>query len=175
VDRLRVWLVVSPLITAGVLVSHALAYRLTGTPPGSAHQYLDHTPQVLLALAVVAFGLGGLSGPLQLSSAWPFPLAALATFVVQEHVEGLAHTGELPWLLDSRAFVVGVLLQVPLALLAWGLARHLLDALAEPGASRPRLPRFLSVVVAAPVSDVRPAEAVPRPGRGPPLLRTLSS
>lgn len=165
------WLAVSPLIAAGVLVAHVLAYRLTGTPAGPLHEYLDHVPQLLLVLAVVGFAAAGLAGRLRIPSAWPFPVAAVATYVVQEHVERLAHTGELPWLLGSPAFVVGILLQLPIALVAWALARRLLAALAEPRARRRRLPRLPLDVAAWPTSEVQQVTATLPPARGPPLLR----
>lgn len=171
VDRARAWLAVSPIVFAGVLVAHALAYRLTGTPAGSVHAYLDHAPQVLVVLALVGATVAGLAGRLRSPSAWPVAAAALATFVVQEHVERLAHTGELPWLVGSPAFLVGLLLQLPFALLAWALARRLLAALEEPRVRRARLPR-LSLLVAWPVtSDVLPVPVATARGRAPPRLR----
>ena len=51
VNRTRVWLVVSPVVAAGVLTAHWLAYRLTSTPTDPFHGYLEHAPQVLLLLA----------------------------------------------------------------------------------------------------------------------------
>ena len=164
------WLAVSPLITAGVLVAHALAYRLTGTGAGPLHAYLDHSPQLLLVLAVAGLALGALAARLRSPAAWPFPVAALATFAVQEHVERLAHTGEVPWLLDSRVFLVGLLLQLPVAVLVWALARRLLGALAEPRVGRPRLPRIL-LLISLPRALLVPAVAAASPrGRSPPLL-----
>ena len=43
-NRTRAWLVVSPVIAAGVLVAHALAYRLTATPTDPFHEYLALSP-----------------------------------------------------------------------------------------------------------------------------------
>lgn len=164
------WLAVSPLMATGVLAAHALAYKLTDTSPGPLHGYLDHGPQLLLVMAVASMALGGLASRLRVPAAWPFPVVALATFVVQEHVERFAHGGELPWLLDSRVFLVGLLLQLPVALLAWAVAHRLLVALAEPRALRPRVPRILLELV-APQAGVMPAVAVATPrGRGPPRL-----
>ena len=81
------WLAISPVMAAGVLVAHALAYRLTGTAPGPFHAYLDHSPQLLLVLAVAGLAFGGLAARLRIPAASSFPVAALATFVVQEHGE----------------------------------------------------------------------------------------
>ncbi len=164
------WIAVSPFIAAGVLVGHGLAYRLTGTPTDSVHEYLDHAPQVLLLLAIVGFSVTGLPGRLRIPSVWPFPLAGLATFVVQEHVERLAHTGELPWLLGSPAFVVGIVLQLPVALVVWVLARRLLAPLVEARVRRPMLPGIVLDVWVPVTFDVRPVEVLALPGRGPPSL-----
>ncbi len=167
-DRARVWLAVSPLIAGGVLVAHALAYRVTGTPTGSVHAYLDHAPQVLVVLAVASLAFAGLGARLRLPAAWPFPAAALATFVAQEHLERLAHTGQIQWLPDASTLVVGVLLQLPVALLVWVLARRLLAALAEPEMQRRTLPR-LSFELAAPFASLVPGTVVFRArGRAPP-------
>jgi hypothetical protein len=169
-----VWFAVSPIVAAGVLSGHLLAYRLTGTRAESVHGYLDHAPQVLLILAVLASALALASGRLRAPAVWQFPAAGAGCFVVQEHVERLAHSGELPWLLTSPAFVLGVLLQLPVAIVVWMLARRLLRALPETAVRRrrlPRLPHLLLDVAAPAVFDVPPRAAAPLPGRGPPLCR----
>jgi hypothetical protein len=175
VDRVRVWLAVSPFVAAGVVVSHTLAYSLTGTPAGPVHGYLGHAPQLLFVLAIAGLALGGIEsfrlGParLRLPGAWPFPAAALATFVVQEHLERYVHTGQLPVLLGSRAFVVGLLLQLPFALAAWALARRLLRALRQAPARPPCVPRYLLGVVQGPGGPVRALAVLAPRGRGPPF------
>jgi len=128
VTRTRVWLVVSPVVAAGVLVAHSLAYRLTGTPTDSFHAYLGHAPQVVLLLAIAGIVVGALGAPRQAPGAHVFPVVALGTFVVQEHVERLAHGGGVPLLLTSPAFLLGLALQIPVAVGAWVLARWLLRA-----------------------------------------------
>ena len=166
---MRVWLAVSPLMAAGVVGAHALAYRVTGTPAGQLHHYLEHVPQILLIVALAGLALGSLTSRLRLRSAWAFPVAAIATFVVQEHVERLVHTGRVPWLLESRFFLVGLLLQVPIALLSWVLARCLLGMLAGTDAQRRVLPRFRLELSVFPTVDPRPISAFAPCGRGPPL------
>jgi hypothetical protein len=158
-------------MAAGVLAAHALAYRITGTPAGSVHGYLDHAPQVLLVLAALGLVFAGFTARLRVLAAWPFPVAALAAFVAQEHVEQLGHTGRLPWLLLTPAFLVGVLLQVPVALLTWWVARRLLAILGESRALQPALSRVLLAPAARPGVAARPAVVVAPRGRGPPLLR----
>ena len=166
------WLAVSPLMAAGVLVAHVLAYRLTGTAPGPLHAYLEHSPQLLLVLAIAGLAFGGLAARLRIPAAWPFPVAALATFVVQEHVERFAHGGDVPWLLDSRVFLAGLFLQLPVALVAWALARRLLVVLAGSRPRRSSVPRIL-LELATPAARFVPGVATAaHRGRGPPLLHT---
>ena len=118
------------MAAAGVLGAHALAYGLTGTTAGSVHAYLAHVPQVVAVLASI--GLVGLAvqersfGRLPL---WPFALVGPLGFTCQEHVERLAHTGELPFVLTTPSFAVGLVLQVPVALLCVGVARRVAGAL----------------------------------------------
>ena len=169
-QRTQAWLAISPIIAAGVLAAHALAYRLTGTPAGLSHDYFDHTPQLLLVLALVGVIGAGIAAELRLPPAWPFPVVAIATFVAQEHLERFVHTGQLPWLLTSPVFVVGVLLQAPIALLAWAVAHRTLRAVADVRVRRPRISHAL-VGIAAPVSvEVAPVAARPLPPRGPPSV-----
>jgi hypothetical protein len=169
--RMLAWGLVTPVAAAGILVAHTLAYRLTGTAPGPVHGYLEHAPQVLAILATL--GLVGLAFQerSRRRSPWAFGLVAPVGFVVQEHVERLAHTGELPWLLSTPTFLLGLALQVPVALLCVLAARRLAGALTVtrrdpstaageawlPLSGRPQLrPRV--------VQFARPT------GRGPPLL-----
>jgi cytochrome bd-type quinol oxidase subunit 2 len=171
VSRPLVWLAVAPFGAGGVLVAHALAYRLTSTPGGAAHDYLEHAPQVLALLALAALALTAVAGKAVRPSVWPFPLAGVAAFVLQEHLERLVHGGHFPWLLTTPAFLVGLALQVPVALLAALLARRLL--LASAGALRARRPhvRHRSFIVRAPACiPVCQSVFPPGPARGPPAL-----
>ena len=123
--RLLAWLCVIPVAGIGILAGHELAYRLTATSHGPVHEYLAHGPQILAVLASV--GLAGLAVQERsagLPPTWVFALVGPLGFVLQEHVERLAHSGELPLLLTSPAFLVGLLLQLPVAALcAWIAAR----------------------------------------------------
>jgi hypothetical protein len=127
VNRTRVWLLVSPVVAAGVLVAHALAYRLTSTPTDPWHAYLGHVPQILLLLAFAGAVLAAVGGPRGAPGAGVFPVVALGVFVAQEHLERVAHGG-VPVLVASPAFLVGLVLQIPVALLAWVVASWLLRA-----------------------------------------------
>jgi hypothetical protein len=172
VSRTRAWIVVLPVITAGVLVAHALAYRLTSTPTEPLHAYLGHAPQVLLLLVISGFAFGGLGRPYAAApAAHVFPLVAITTFAVQEHLERLVHGGSFPILVTSPTFLLGIALQIPFALLAWVLARLLLSAAEELVVRRIAVrPRFDLPLVVAPVAAPASFDGpVPR-GRGPPAL-----
>ena len=169
--RLLTWALVTPVAVAGILAAHAVAYRLTGAEAGSLHAYLDHAPQVVAVLG--ALGLVGLA--VQERSRRPpvFAFAFLAPigFACQEHLERLVHTGDLPWLLTTQTFLVGLLLQLPVALLCAWVARRVGGTLSDVRPMRPAsvadpwLP--LTVRLVALASFTEPAR---RSGRGPPLL-----
>lgn len=170
--RALAWILVTPIAAAGVLVTHALAYAVTGTEPGPAHDYLAHAPQVVGLLA--SLGLVGLAvqeRSLTRSSAWWFVPLAPAGFACQEHVERLAHTGDLPWLLTTPAFLLGLALQFPVALVCVLVVRRVVGTIV-PARSVPRVPAGEAWL---PLPD-RPvplprAVRVPRPsGRSPPAL-----
>jgi hypothetical protein len=121
-------------------------------------------------LAVVGAALAAFTSRQREPALWAFPLAGLAAFVLQEHVERLAHTGELSVVVTSPVFLVGLVLQLPFGVAAWLLARALLSSLDEPERRRPPLPRPLRVIVLPALPDVRAVPVVPLPGRGPPAL-----
>jgi len=165
-------LVALPAGGAGTLTAHAVAYRLLEASGEGVHGYLAHVPQALTVLALPALVAAAAAGRARAPRAWPFAAAALSAFVVQEHVERLAHTGELPLLLDRPVFWLGLALQVPFALAAWLVARLLLRAAG--GAAAPKVSRSPSLLL--PVGE--PAAAEPRPfaarglaaPRGPPAV-----
>lgn len=168
-SRTRAWLVVSPVIAAGVLVAHALAYRLTSTPTGPFHEYLAHAPQVLLLLVLSGLALAGLGSRRDAPPAWVFPLVAVATFVAQEYVERIVHGGGVPILVATPVFLVGLALQIPVALVAWALARRLLAVVAE---ERPRpslRPRLEFDVLPARPDHVAATALLCPLSRGPPV------
>jgi hypothetical protein len=170
VNRTRVWLVVSPVVAAGVLTAHWLAYRLTSTPTDPFHGYLEHAPQVLLLLAAAGVFLAAVDARGRAPAPQAFPLVALATFVLQEHLERLVHGGGVPFLLTSPAFLLGLALQIPVALAAWLLARWLLAAVHEAQLRTPPRVRIVLVRLVDPISALASIDVVLRPGRGPPGL-----
>jgi len=141
-----VWLLTLPLAVVGSQLAHGLAYRLV-TPDAaqrahelaqSGHGYLAYAPAALavcclLVLVALAGELGHLLGERRASPSRPsaaaFAVLAPAIFVLQEHFERLLHDEAFPW--DAalqRTFVLGLVLQVPVALAAYLVARLLLGA-----------------------------------------------
>jgi hypothetical protein len=168
VNRTRAWLVVSPVVATGVLVAHALAYRVTGTPSGPAHDYLAHAPQVLLLLTLSSVALAGYGKRREAPAAGVFPVVALVTFVVQEHLESLFHDGGWPLLAASPTFQVGLVIQVPVALLAWVLARWLIAVAQEP-TPLPSIRALHDAALVGAKSVCGESPETPSPlGRGPP-------
>lgn len=121
----RPWILVLPLSAGGILAGHWLAYRATGTPEGPSHEYLAHLPRVALVLMVLALVAAYFVDRGARLALWPFPAASLAGFVVLEHAERFEHMGSVPFLLTSRVFLVGLAVQIAVALLAWLVARLL--------------------------------------------------
>jgi hypothetical protein len=181
-----------PLAVIGSQVAHSVDYRIVAPDPGerahllaeTGHRYLAYLPLVLaLCTVVVALGLvaeaghrGGSTG--RALRAWHFGLVAPAVFACQELFERLAHDGSLPWnAVFEPTFVVGLAVQVPFALLAFGLARWLLRAAAAVGRVLGGAPRHRSwpgsAVVPAPTCRVDaprlPVLALGFGTRGPPL------
>jgi len=171
--RLLGWVLVTPVATAGILAAHALAYRLTGMETGGEHDYLAHAPQVVAVLASLALvGLALQERSLSRHSSWWFaPLAPLG-FTCQEHVELLVHTGDVPWLLTTPVFLVGLALQVPVAVLCVLLVRRVAGTLADLGrAARPGVPGGAWLpLTGRPAPVPVPVDLPRRSGRGPPAL-----
>jgi hypothetical protein len=170
--RVFLALLVLPLACAGTLVAHAVAYALAGGAPDAAHGYLAHLPQLVVVVALPALLLAAVSGRAVAPRAWPVAAVALGAFVLQEHVERLAHSGELPFLLDRPVFLLGLVLQVPFAVAAWLFARAFAGVGAAWTARRPRTGSLLLLAVPRPpASTLRaaPVAAAAAP-RGPPTL-----
>lgn len=128
---------------AGWLAAHMVAYALAepvagaraGRLDASGHGYLEHLPLVALgllatvvagaALHALAAARGGGSRP---QSPWLFALLPPGAFVVQEHLERLVHDGGFPLTAALEpTFLLGLLLQLPFALLARVVAGLLLE------------------------------------------------
>lgn len=154
---LRPWGVILPLALLGVLGGHELAYALTGTRGEGLHAYFEHGPQVALLLAVLSFCGAVFVERGARIALWPFLTVVLGTFVAQEHIERMAHGGAFPFLLDKPYFLVGLVLQSIVAVLAWLVARLLIRAVGKRVAREVRL--LARSVVLAPRCSQAPASA----------------
>ena len=183
------WLLTVPLAVVAAQLAHALAYRLAEPSAHerahllseTGHGYLRLTADGLgvvaaavlfaLILEVRAIGTKQEGGRPRL---WAFAAFVPATFIFQEHLERLFHDGAFPWgaALD-KTFLVGIVVQLPFAVLAYLLARlllgvaHLLGVLLHRSAPALHCARAVRLVL----PDGAPVAAFPgftlRP-RGPP-------
>lgn len=189
------WLLAFALTVAGWLTAHELAYRLAMPHPHARDAALAETGHAYLAYGSLAavlclmFALLCTAGlvvrprshePPPRTLLIAFALLPPLGFALQEYLERLVTTGELPHAAALEpTFLVGILLQIPFALAALLAARALVSfarALARRLGSR-RRPKLVSVALAWPVlSDAhRPrlsVLALGRPERGPPLAAT---
>jgi hypothetical protein len=171
VRRTLTWLLTLPFAAASVLLGHAIVYWALGMPADDLHGYLAHAPQLVLILATLALlGLAADSRARRHSSG---PLASLAigTFVAQEHLERLIHTGQLPFLLASPVLWLGIALQLPLAFVIWIVARRLAEDVAAPiRRTTPGIARFAMSLVAVVGQPAASAPGAAHPARGPPFF-----
>lgn len=165
------WFLVVALSTIGVGIGHQTAYLLTDAPTDALHGYLSHLPQVAL-LATLLSLIGACFVERRANVAlWPFPVVMVAGFVLQEHLERLAHSGSFPALLDEPTFLIGLIVQFLLGVVCWMLARLLVRIVG-------RAPRTGHPCAPHPPDRRNPASAVTgrvlltacRP-RAPPLVR----
>jgi hypothetical protein len=183
--RMLPWLLALPLMAAGPLFAHSLAYALV--EPGAAerarllrstgHGYLAAAPVLLagcaaLALAAtVAYAVRARRGDASPLPACPLALVPLAGFALQEQVERLSSGAPLDPL--EPTFLVGLALQVPFAAAAVLVARRLArvaESLGRERASAPPRLRAREAPVRAPRSLLAPLPepALAHPERGPP-------
>jgi hypothetical protein len=143
--RATVWLLTLPLAVVGSQVAHSLAYRVVESDrsdrahelASTGHGYLTYLPLVL-AVCTVIVAVALLSEVRQALShkarsprpaAVTFAIAAPSLFILQEHFERFFDDGAFPWGLGVEpVFLLGLLLQLPTALVAYVAARLLLRA-----------------------------------------------
>lgn len=166
IDRKLVSIVLAVAVAAaGSLAAHVMAYLLVA--PGAAerqhllegtgHGYMQHQSDlfaVLIAVASVAlFAVVALSrrgSRLSAPPSWPFALMPLLGFPVQEHAERWLHTGAFPQdAASSRLFVLGLVLQLPFALVGWLAARWLFAVARSVGLALADQPFAIAPVVAS--------------------------
>jgi hypothetical protein len=171
------WLLSLPVMAAGCLGAHSIAYAIVDTPE-PAHGYLALAPLLLaigLALGIVA-ALRSVTAP-RTRAGVPVRLFALLpplAFTLQEHVERALHgAGALETALEP-AFLLGLALQLPFAFCSLVVAKSLLRVAKEAGALlsrrlalplRPPLARPPAFAVDAPRVSVLASRQA---GRAPP-------
>ena len=140
--RALTWCVALPVIVVGSQVAHGIAYwwaypqaSLRLTVLGQAgHGYLAYAPIVLgflgaietvfVAKAVLDRVRGRVVGSLP---AWAFLVIPAVGFTLQEHLERFLRAGVFPWwTVLVPSFWRGLVLQVPLGLVSYLIARLLL-------------------------------------------------
>ncbi len=170
--RRPLWLLSLPLAAAGWLAAHSLAYTLVA--PHDHHGDLTAAP-ILVACAITVLLAVAIHDGLRRAAparmpAWPVALVPPLGFGVQEHLERLIELNALPLgTVLEPVFLVGLALQLPVAVVVLTLARGVLavgHALGHAlGAARAPRPR--SCAVAPPL----PAPLAPELVR-PPVLAT---
>ena len=152
------WLSTLALTAAGGLLAHLAAYRLllTSDPHAAHHHAAELRLCAAACTAVVLAGLllGWVSGrrPGEFP-VWIFALLPPAGFVLQEQLAWVLHGGaEGPAALRLTAIVLGLVLQIPVAIAAFALARALLalagalaGGLRQRAAVRPLPPRSAGI------------------------------
>jgi hypothetical protein len=154
------WVLTAPLLAVGVLAGHSLGYTLAvsdaheraHTLDQSGHAYLDQAPLVVaicLTLAAGAFAsrvvavAGGRRGAAS-TPAWIFAALPPLAFLAQEYGERVLHSGEVDWATGLQpAVLLGLSLQLPIALAVLSVARALAalaDAVGRSLAPEPRRP-----------------------------------
>ena len=155
---LHPWLLITPLSTLGLLAGHELAYSVTSTPREELHGYFNHLPGLVLLLVVLTLLGASLVERGARIALWPFPAVVISGIVVQEHAERLAHTGSVPFLLDSPVFLVGLGLQIIIAIAFWVCARILVSAVGSTGCAKRKASLVGLIEVAfAPAEEMRAA------------------
>jgi hypothetical protein len=148
--RVAAWLVSLPLMAVGSQIAHALAYRWVYPSSqlrlrellATGHGYMDHgsfVPMLLGAVfAIEAVALSWtLVGTVRRRAPRPVPAAAFAllpllAFACQELTERWLETGSFPWWTFTQpTFRAGELLQLPVGIVVWLVARLLLRAARE--------------------------------------------
>jgi hypothetical protein len=182
----------APLLVLSLLVGHSLGYRWAVADPDarahlleeSGHDYFTYAPLViavgftLIAAALAARIRAAARGDrMDGSPPWLFGLLPPIAFVVQEFAERLLHSGHVhPGTLAEPAVLIGLVLQLPLAVIALGLAWLLAQAADRLGHALAERPtdRLAGISLQSPAEDpLLPAFAVSTQGwseRGPPFL-----
>jgi hypothetical protein len=191
--RWLAWLLAVPLMFAGTETAHWLAFRLVypnrweraQALATSGHGYLTYWPLAAgiggaMTLAALALGARSHAHSIHRESSPPpalvFAVLPPLAFALQEHLESLVHSGSLTGVAESPTFIVGLVLQLPFALVAFAAAWVLLRVARLVGARlRSCAPRRAA---SAPIGALRPRDSATgsllllgaQSGRGPPLV-----
>jgi hypothetical protein len=195
--RAAAWLLAIPLMVAGSQVAHVFAFRLVYPQAhvrleallSTGHGYMVGYPSflpllfgVVGGLVVVGFGWTVVcdlrrSRHAAAVPAWAFGLLPPLGFAIQEFMERLFAGASFPWqVVLEPTFRIGLLLQLPFALVAYVVTRFLSRVAATVGRLlRGAAPLALPVggrsfVVGEAWLPRRAALADGHAGRGPPLL-----
>ena len=135
-DRLRLWLVMLPLLAASSQAASLLLDR--HAPQGYLGAELFARSSASYSLLPLVVALGGIALCCSLWSfataaserrrlpLWVFACLPAGAFAAQEHVEFAVAHGRVPWtLVASPVFLAGLLLQIPFGALAYLAARLL--------------------------------------------------
>jgi len=188
--RLRLWLIVAPLLVGGCEGAHALLEAVASDPTptreltltsgavGELLPILIGCAVVLLLVGMALHGLAWIRGKAGTQPAlWVFIAPAVVGFIVQEQIEyGLANGGPSAAILLHWKLAAGVALQVVAGMLAFAVTRLLCRAavaLASLQGEPSLLHGHASVPLWTPIAnDCEPARrrAAARsvPHRGPP-------
>jgi hypothetical protein len=136
------WVLALPVMVVGSQVAHAIAYWWAypqsniraGILAHTGHGYLVYTPIALGflgAIEAVVLAVAVLDRvrrrPVRALPPWAFVLVPALGYALQEHLERLVTVGIFPWwTVLEPSFWRGLVLQVPLGLIAFLIARLLL-------------------------------------------------
>ena len=136
--RLAPWIVAAVLCAGGSLGAHAVGYWLEPSGPAASagHAWLDLLPALVVAGIVALFASLAVETreilrhrPTGSVPAWLYLALPACAFLVQEHVERAAATGQLPVdTLAQPAVLAGLVLQLPFGIAALLAARLLTRA-----------------------------------------------
>ena len=135
------------------------------------HDYLEHAPQVVFILASLA--VLGLAADSRARRHSPVPLAALGVGRVRRAGAPRAPGphGPHPFLLASPVLWLGIVLQAPLAVAIWFVARRLAEDIATPvRRTVRRIPRLVQLLAPLVLPRVASAPGAAFPARGPPVI-----
>jgi hypothetical protein len=143
-SRSLAWLAAAPLMLVGSQLAHAIAYRIVFPQAHARVLYLLATGHAYTRWLPIALAVAGACVLVSLSAtvfdsvrgretrALPAPAFALLpplAFALQETLELSLHTGTFAWrAVLAPTFVPGLLLQLPVALVTYLVARLLLRA-----------------------------------------------